>query len=648
MFLGGFIMEHNHEHHHEHNHEHTHSSACHCGHSHSDAAHTHTHSHGECCHHDHSQNGRIIYIRLGIGLVLALLVLLLRLPSYLSLIPYVILGYDVLYSSVKNILHGEFFDEEFLMSIATLGSIALGEYTEACAVMFFYQAGELLSDITADKCRTSIKNMYDFAPDFARRITDSGFETVAPASLRPGDRIAVFAGEKIPCDGVVFSGDSYADTSSMTGEGMPVHVSDGSKVLGGTINLDSPINVRITDEYKASSVAKVVRMLEEASENKAKTEKFITAFAKKYTPAVVLIALLSACILPLLPGFDIHSGIYTALTFLVISCPCALVISIPLTLFSGIGRASKNKILFKGNSSLEKLRKIKNFAFDKTGTLTNGRFEIESTTLSSEDFTLLAHAERFSNHPLSAVIASCAEKPYKTVSGLTEFKGMGISGELDGIKLLAGNEKLMAMHNIKNVPPICATAVHFAADGVYRGYVLLSDKLKESSAAVLAKLKESGAALTILSGDAEDAVKNAAEAVGADRYYARLLPEDKLSLAKELSKNGALAYVGDGINDAPVLAAADIGISMGGAGSDIAIANSDIILLDDDLASLNTAIKISRKTMRIVYQNIVLSLGIKAAVMLLGFFKLSSMPLAIFADVGVMMISVLNSMRAMR
>ena len=539
----------------QHHHEHEHENCCH---SHGEYEHEHCchrhdeHEHGcGCHHHEHEGNRNVMYARLAVGAVLTVLGAVLPIPGYLLLIPYAVLGYDVLFSSVKNILHGEFFDEEFLMSIATIGALILSKYTEACAVMFFYQTGELLSDITADKCRTSIKNMFDFAPDSARRITETGFETVSPDELKVNDRIAVFAGEKIPCDGFVYSGDSYADTSSLTGESMPVHISDGAKVLGGAINLDSPINVRITEEYKNSSVAKVVRMLEEASKNKSKSEKFITAFAKRYTPAVVLIAVLSAIILPFLPGFDVKSGIYTALMFLVISCPCSLVISIPLTLFAGIGRAAKNKILFKGNNSLESLYKIKNFAFDKTGTLTSGHFGVENTTLSEEDFALLAQTERFSNHPLAAVIASYAKEPYQDAAGITS-------------------------------------------------------------------------------------------------YHGALLPEDKTRYAEELKENSPLAYVGDGINDAPVLSLADIGISMGGAGSDIAIANSDIILLDDDLKSLETSIDISRKTMRIVYQNIILSLGIKAVVMLLGFLNMSSMALAIFADVGAMVITVLNSIRAMK
>lgn len=589
-----------------------------------------------------------MFIRLAGGFLLTLLILFLPVPPQLALIPYLVLGYDVIFAAVKNTLHGEFFDEVFLMSVATVGAIALGEYTEACAVMFFYQVGELLSDFTADRCRTSIKNMFDFAPDSARRITDSGFETVSPESLKPGDRIAVFAGEKIPCDGFVYSGDSYVDSSALTGESVPVHIKDGSKVLGGCINLDSPIELRTSAEYKDSSVAKVVRMLEAASENKSRSERFITSFSKKYTPAVVLIALLSALLLPLFPGFTLRSSVYTAMTFLVVSCPCALVISIPLTLFSGIGRASANKILFRSNSSLEALHKIKNFAFDKTGTLTSGKFGIEKSTLSQEDFALLTQLERHSRHPLSGVLAERAEKPYKTVSAVTEVKGMGICAEIDGKKLVAGNEKIMELNGIKNPPCAGSTVIHFAADGVYKGYVSLSDGLKSDSAEVIGILKKRGAAVALLSGDTDAAVKKTAEAAGIENYRGALLPEDKLRCAGELKKHGALAYVGDGINDAPVLALADIGISMGGAGSDIAIANSDVILLDDNLKSLELAVDISKKTMRIVYQNIFFSLGVKLVVMILGFLKLSSMPLAIFADVGVMLLAVLNSMRAMR
>lgn len=607
----------------------------------------HCHSHECSCHH-HEESRKPIYIRLGIGLILSIAILLLPIPAYWALVAYVILGYDVLWSSLKNILHGKFFDEEFLMAIATLGAIALGEYIEACAVMFFYQAGELLGHITADKCRDSIKNMFDFAPDSARRITDSGFETVSPNDLKVNDRIAVFAGETIPCDGFCYSGNSYADTSSLTGESMPVHITDGTKVLGGAINLDSPINIRVTAEYKDSSVAKVVRMLEEASKNKSQSEKFITAFAKKYTPAVVIIAFICAIILPLFPQFTIQSGIYTALMFLVVSCPCSLVISIPLTLFAGIGNASKNKILFKGNNSLESLYKIKNFAFDKTGTLTSGKFTVSENTLSNEDFELLAHAERFSSHPLANIIAEYAKPPYKDATEITELKGMGISASIDGKKIIAGNEKLLAMYKTDNLPKITGTVIHLAIDGIYKGYVMLSDTLKESSAEVIGTLKKQGCSAALISGDSEESVKNIAQKTGITNYHAELLPEDKVRIATELKNKGKLAYVGDGINDAPVLALSDIGISMGGAGSDIAIANSDIILLDDNLKSLEKSIKISKKTMSVVYQNIILSIGIKAFVMILGFLNLSSMPLAIFADVGVMIITVLNSIRAMR
>ncbi len=624
-------MSHNHHHEHEHNCScHHHEQSCGCG---------HNHSHG---------NRKTMYLRLTLGAIFTVLHFFLPIPGYLLLIPYFILGYDVFLASVKNILKLKFFDEQFLMTIATIGAIALGEFTEACAVMFFYQAGELLGDITADKCRNSIKNMFDFAPDFARKITETGYETVSPQELKIGDNIAVFAGEKIPCDGNVYSGSSYTDTSSLTGESMPVYISEGSKVLGGVINLDSPVNIEITKEYKDSSVAKVVRLLEDAAHNKSKSEKFITAFAKKYTPAVVIIALISAILLPLLPGFTIESGIYTALMFLVVSCPCSLVISIPLTLFAGIGNASKNKILFKGNNSLESLYKIRNFAFDKTGTLTNGKFTIAESTLSAEDLQILSNTERHSNHPLAGIVAKEATKPYMDIAGITELKGMGITANYNNMKIIAGNEKLLKHYKIENISKAYGTAIHLAIDGEYRGYVKLADELKDDTKDTISYLKEKGAKITLLSGDAKEAVAATSKEAGIDEYFAALLPQHKVEKASELKKHGKLAYIGDGINDAPVLALSDIGISMGGAASDIAIANSDIILLDDNLKSLTKAINISRKTMKIVYQNIILSLSIKLIVMLLGFLKLSSMPLAIFADVGVMIITVLNSIRAMR
>lgn len=629
----------NHEHHHEHHHEH-----CECSHH-----TTHSCCSGEdsgCCH--HNENRRSLYIRFAVGAAAVVAILLLPIPSYFLLIPYLILGYDVLVQSFKNIFKGNFFDEEFLMSVATLGAILLGEYTEACAVMFFYQIGELIGDITSDKCRSSIKNMFDFAPDSARRITDSGFETVTPDQLKPGDKISVFAGEKIPCDGIIYSGNSYLDTSSLTGESMPVYVTDGSKVLGGSINTDSPINIRVTSEYKDSSVAKVVRMLEEASKNKSHSEKFITSFAKKYTPTVVIIALLCAIILPFFPNFTIKSGIYTALIFLVVSCPCALVISIPLTLFAGIGNASKNKILFKSNKSLEALYKIKNFAFDKTGTLTTGNFSISEKCMSGEDFSLLADIERYSRHPLAGVISKFSSVPFKEAKEITEIKGMGITALIDSKKVIAGNSKLLAANKIKNIPDLSGTVIYLAVDGEYKGYVRLTDNLKDEAQDVISNLKQSGATIAVVSGDSEEAVKATADKLGISDYYSELLPENKAEIVKQLKSKNPLAYIGDGINDAPVLTISDIGISMGGAGSDIAIANSDIILLNDNLKKLEKALKISKKTMHIVYQNIVFSIGIKIIVMILGILGISSMPLAIFADVGVMILAILNSIRAIK
>lgn len=613
-------------------------------------SHCHEHNHGHACGcgHCHTENHKPLYVRLALGVILSVIFNLLHSNELLLIIPYFILGYDVLRSSAKHIAHGKIFDEQFLMSAATLGALALGEYSEAVAVMFFYQLGELLGDITAEKCRKSIKEMFDFVPDSARRITDSGFEIIKPDELKTGDKMAVFAGEKIPCDAIITEGNSYLNTASLTGESLPQHVGIGSKVLGGSINTDSPITLTVTAEYKNSSIAKVSALLEEAAHKKAKSEKFITAFAKRYTPIVVLTALLSAILLPLLPQFTIESGIYTALMFLVISCPCSLVISIPLTLFAGIGNAAKNKILFRGNSALERLYKIKNFAFDKTGTLTEGKFSISGSTLNDADFETLAQLERFSSHPLAASVAGHAHEPYKKAIGITELKGLGISAEIDGKAVIAGSEKFMELKGITNADKPDSTAVHLAIDQEYKGYVTLEDAPKTEALEAVSYLKSIGADITLLSGDAENSVKKCAEGIGITSYHSALLPHDKVRLAKELSASSPLLYTGDGINDAPVLALADIGVSMGGIGSDVALANSDIILLDDNLNTLTTAIKISKKTMRIVYQNIVLSIGIKALVMLLGFWGLASMPAAIFADVGVMILTVLNSIRAIR
>ena len=618
----------NHCHDHEHEHHH-HDEHCGCGHTHNET------------------NSKTIYIRLGIGIILSVLVYLFPVPKILLIIPYLILGYDVLWGLLKNIIKGKIFDEQFLMGIATLGAILLGEYIEAVAVMFFYQLGELLGDITADKCKKSIKEMFDFAPDTARRITEAGFETVKPAELKIGDKIAVFAGEQVPCDGIIADGSSFFNTSSLTGESLPKHITVGQKVLGGYINTDSTITVTITDEYKNSSIAKVAKMLDEASKNKAESEKFIRKFARRYTPVVVIIAILSAIFLPLLPTFDAKSAIYTALMFLV-SCPCALVISIPLTFFAGIGRASKNRLLFRGNNSLEKLRKIKNFAFDKTGTLTEGNFSISENTLTDSDFSLLANLERYSNHPLAQNIGKMAEKPYLDATGITELKGLGISATIDGKTAIAGNEKFIELKGISDFERISKTAIHLAVDGRYCGYIALEDAPKPDAKETIEYLKQRYCEITLLSGDGKDAVGALAEKVGIEKYHSNLLPHDKVRLANELKTQSPLCYIGDGINDAPVLALSDIGISMGGIGSDIAIANADIILLDDNLTSLKTAIKISKKTMSIVYQNITFSIGVKVLVMILGLFGFASMPLAIFADVGVMILAIFNAIRAMR
>ena len=586
----------------------------------------------------------------------------------LFLVPYAIAGYDVVITAVKNIFHGQVFDEKFLMTIASLGAFAVGENAEAAVVMLFYQVGELFQSIAVGKSRKSIRDLMDIRPDTATVVRDGQETTVDPDEVSVGDHIIVRPGERIPLDGIVVSGGATISTAALTGESLPVYKKAGDQVISGCIDLDGVVEIEVTADAENSTVTKVLELVENASEKKARSENFITKFAKVYTPAVVASALLLAVIPPLFLGINSwpvwSEWIERALTFLVVSCPCALVISVPLSFFGGIGCASKRGILLKGASDLETLSKVRTFVFDKTGTLTEGTFHVTAVhphKMSEEELLdVAALAESYSSHPIaeSIVLAHGGHLDKKRVGNVTERAGYGVEAIVDGEKVYVGNSRFM-----KEVGAEChecdecgtchhhaGTVVHLAHDNTCLGHITVSDIIKKETQSVISELKTLGVTKTVmLTGDNEDAAKEIAAESGVDEYVAGLLPAQKVSAAEKLfSPNKKLAFVGDGINDAPVLMRADVGIAMGGVGSDAAIEAADVVLMDDDLSKLPLSIRISRRTMRIVRENIVFALGVKLAVLVLAAFGLASMWLAVFADVGVCVLAILNAMRALR
>ncbi len=586
----------------------------------------------------------------------------------LFLVPYAIAGYDVVITAVKNIFHGQVFDEKFLMTIASLGAFAVGENAEAAVVMLFYQVGELFQSIAVGKSRKSIRDLMDIRPDTATVVRDGQETTVDPDEVSVGDHIIVRPGERIPLDGIVISGGATISTAALTGESLPVYKKEGDQVISGCIDLDGVVEIEVTADAENSTVTKVLELVENASEKKARSENFITKFAKVYTPAVVVSALLLAVIPPLFLGISSwpvwSEWIERALTFLVVSCPCALVISVPLSFFGGIGCASKRGILLKGASDLETLSNVRTFVFDKTGTLTEGTFHVTAVhphKMSEEELLdVAALAESYSSHPIaeSIVLAHGGHLDKKRVGNVTERAGYGVEAVVDGEKVYVGNSRFM-----KEVGAEChecdecgtchhhaGTVVHLAHDNNCLGHITVSDVIKKETQSVISELKTLGVTKTVmLTGDNEDAAKEIAAESGVDEYVAGLLPAQKVSAAEKLfSPNKKLAFVGDGINDAPVLMRADVGIAMGGVGSDAAIEAADVVLMDDDLTKLPLSIRISRRTMRIVRENIVFALGVKLAVLVLAAFGLASMWLAVFADVGVCVLAILNAMRALR
>lgn len=578
----------------------------------------------------------------------------------LCLAAYLIIGADVIYEAVESIFHKELFDEHFLMAVATVGALAIGEYPEAVAVMFFYQIGELFSDIAVERSRASISSLMDIRPDYANLEDSAGtVQKVSPSDVLPGSIIMVKPGEKIPIDGVVISGESSLDTAALTGESMPRDVSEGAEVLSGSLNMTGLLRIKTTSSFGESTVSKILDLVENAQTGKAKTEKFITRFARVYTPSVVAGAVLLAVLPPLFTGGDWPIWLHRALIFLVISCPCALVISIPLTFFAGIGGASRKGILVKGSNYMEVLSKVRTMVFDKTGTLTKGQFSVsEISAVDSDEAGLLekaALAESFSSHPVAVSLRSAYGKPLdeSRVSDVKDYSGEGICATVDGQGIYAGNEKLMRRIGVEPVPVSkIGTVVYVATEGKFLGYIVVSDTLKPTAAEAMRLLKAAGVQKTVmLTGDRADVAKEVAGELALDEYHAGLLPADKVERVKALKEadgQAVLAFVGDGVNDAPVLKLADIGIAMGGVGSDAAIEAADVVLMDDDPVKIALGIKIAKKTLRIVVQNIVFAIGIKLLFLLLGALGVANMWEAVFADVGVTVIAILNSLRAMR
>lgn len=574
---------------------------------------------------------------------------------------YIIIGGDIVVKAVRNIFRGEVFDECFLMSVATIGAFAIGEYPEAVAVMLFYQIGELFMDVAVDRSRDSISRLMDIRPDHANvEDADGTLRRVAPEEVPAGTVIVVKPGEKIPLDGTVVSGNSSLDTSALTGESMPREAGDGDSVISGSMNLTGVLRIKTTGTYGESTVAHILSLVENAENGKAHTEKFITRFARYYTPFVVVAALLLAVVPPLFAGGGWMLWLNRALIFLVISCPCALVVSVPLTFFAGIGGASRRGILFKGSNYIEALARVRTVVFDKTGTLTNGSFTVTGVypVEGVEEEALVetaALAEIYSDHPVAAALrGACRQETDKSrVDGTENFAGEGIMAYVDGKSVYAGNDRLMARAGVSFVAPaVVGTVVHVASEGKYLGHVVVSDTIKPQTAEALSGLRRAGVEQTVmLTGDRSDVAESVAHELGIDEVNAGLLPDGKVQLMEDIIRHrrgqGTVAFVGDGINDAPVLKLSDVGIAMGAAGSDAAIEAADVVLMDDNPAKVAQGMTIARRTLSIVKQNIVFAIGVKVAVLLLGAVGLATMWAAVFSDVGVTVLAVLNAMRAM-
>lgn len=637
------------------------TSECCSGHAH-DIEEKHEESHD----HDHSEGISLRdKVSLAIGFILFAIAIFIgeekSYVPYIYALSYVLVGGKVVLSAIRNIFRGQVFDENFLMTVATLGAFAIGNHPEGVAVMIFYEIGELFQSYAVNRSRKSISSLMDIRADYANLITDGEEKKVDPSEIKIDDIIVIKPGERVPLDGIVIEGNSSLDTSALTGESLPRNIELNDEILAGVINLTGVIRVKVTKEFGESTVSRILELVQNASSKKAQTEKFITKFARYYTPIVVLSAVALAMIPPLVvEGALFSDWVYRALIFLVVSCPCALVVSIPLGLFAGIGGASKNGVLIKGGNYLEALKDVETVVFDKTGTLTKGVFKVVKINTNnieeSELLRIAATGESFSNHPIAQSILKAYgnEVDKSIISNYEEISGNGIKVNIDNKEVLLGNYKLMNSNGIKyNNSEEIGTVVHVVVEGEYKGSIVIADEVKEDSKEAIEMLKKIGVKKCVmLTGDNKKVAEKIAEELGLDEVYAELLPTDKVAmvekLLKEKSEKGKLAFVGDGINDAPVLARADVGVAMGGIGSDAAIEAADVVLMRDNPSSLVDAIEIGRKTNRILWQNIIFSLGVKIAVLIPAAIGIANMWEGVFADVGVTLIAVLNSMRALR
>lgn len=603
---------------------------------------------------------QIIIIITSIVLLIIAFLINNKLSVVFFLFSYIIVGHKIIYKAFRNIIRGKVFDENFLMTIATLGAFFINEIPEAVTVMLFYQIGEFFQDYALDKSRKSISSLMDIRPDYANVVKGKDTVKVNPSEVKIGDIIVVKSGEKIPLDGIVESGDSALNTSALTGESKLRKVDIGDEVLSGSINISGILKIKVTKEFSESTVSKILELVQNASNRKSESENFITKFARYYTPIVVIEAILLSLIPPVIFNQDFNTWIYRALSFLVVSCPCALVVSIPLGFFSGIGACSKNGILVKGSNYLEAISKSEIVVFDKTGTITEGEFKVRSIhsvdIRDNELLKLASYAEYYSNHPISISI----KKDYghkinpNKISDVKEIPGRGVIALVDNKKVMVGNNKLLEENNIEYEKcDIIGTIIYVAVDNVYHGYMVISDRIKDDSALALRLLKNLGVKKTVmLTGDKDGVSKNVFERLNINEYYSELLPQDKVNIINEFKKkltdDGKIVFAGDGINDAPVIMSADIGISMGGVGSDAAIEASDIVIMTDELSKIATVINISKSTMKIVKQNIVFAISVKIFVLLLISFGILTMWSAVFADVGVSVLAILNSIRILK
>lgn len=579
----------------------------------------------------------------------------------LMLIAYILLGKDTVLKAIKNVEKGDFFDENFLMTVATLGAIMIGEYPEAVAVMLFYEVGELFQSYAINKSRKSIADMMDIKPEYANVIRDNKSQKIDPDEVQIGETIEIKPGERVPLDAIIIKGESTLDTSALTGESIPVEVREGATILSGCININTLIIAKVTKEYFDSTVNKVLDLVENAASKKSTSERLITRFAKIYTPIVIGLAILLAILPPVISGeYNFKLWIFRALSFLVVSCPCAFVISIPLSFFSGIGAASRAGVLIKGGNYLEALSKVDTVVLDKTGTLTKGVFNVQKVIVVDKNIkedkfiSLVAMAESGSNHPISKSIQKYYNKEINTnsINSIKEISGKGIEAVIDNKKILVGNEKLINVPKNISIDDI-GTILYLEIDNKFTGYIIISDEIKKDSQKAIKGLKNMGIKKTImLTGDVEKVAKKVGEDLGIDEIYTNLLPQDKVSKFEEIIKNknskGNVVFVGDGINDAPVLARADVGIAMGAMGSDAAIEAADVVIMTDEPSKIVTAIKSSKKTMKIAMQNIILAFGVKAIALILSALGITDMWMAVFADTGVTILAVLNSFRALK